>query len=125
MGSCNCGFLAQEVTRLRQDEIHTRAMQGHGDWTEQLNDYCPTSGLPMDTLITELLTAGFDANDLKNLERLSDPKILEALPIESRNFQYNSKRDVIFYILAWIRLLENQMLEEIKLPDFTVRKFIL
>lgn len=125
MGSCNCGFLAQEVTRLRKDEIHTRAMQGHGDWTEQLNDYCPTSGLPMDNLISELLSAGFDTDDLKNLERLSDRKILEALPTEDRHLKYNIKADVIQYIKAWITLLENELLEEIKLPDFTVRKIIL
>jgi hypothetical protein len=55
MGACNCGFLAQEITRLRKDEIHSRAMQRYGDWAEQLNDYCPTSGLPMDALISEML----------------------------------------------------------------------
>lgn len=44
MGLCNCGFLAQEITHLRKEQIHTRAMQRHGDWTEQLNDYCFTSG---------------------------------------------------------------------------------
>ena len=125
MGSCNCGFLAQEVTRLRKEEIHTRAMQGHGDWTEQLNDYCPTSSLPMDNLITELLAAGFDTDDLKNLERLSDRKILDALSAEGRNLKYNIKPDVICYMKAWIALLETQLLEEIKLPDFRVRKIIL
>jgi glutaredoxin-related protein len=40
MGACNCGFLAQEVTKLTKEEIHARAMMRHGDWTEQLNDYC-------------------------------------------------------------------------------------
>jgi hypothetical protein len=27
MGSCNCGFLAQEITRLSKDEIHACAMK--------------------------------------------------------------------------------------------------
>jgi hypothetical protein len=71
MGSCNCGFLAQEVTHLSKKEIHTRAMMQHGDWSEQLNDYCPTSGLPMDDVISELIAFGFDSDDLKHLERLS------------------------------------------------------
>ena len=31
MGACNCGFLAQEVTKLTKDEIHRRAMERHGD----------------------------------------------------------------------------------------------
>lgn len=65
MGCCNCGFLAQQITQLRKSEIHARAMQGYGDWTEQLNDYCPTSGLPMDTLISEMVAFGFDTDDLK------------------------------------------------------------
>ena len=38
MGSCNCGHLAQELTRLNASEIHQRAMQKYGDWNEQLND---------------------------------------------------------------------------------------
>jgi len=31
MGSCNCGNLAQEVTKRTKAEIHAYAMQGHGD----------------------------------------------------------------------------------------------
>ena len=74
MGSCNCGFLAQEITRLNKDDIHFRAMQGYGDWNEQLNDYCPTSGLLMDDLISKMIAFGFDTDDLKHLEKLSNPE---------------------------------------------------
>ncbi len=31
MGSCNCGNLAQEITKRSKAEIHAYAMQGHGD----------------------------------------------------------------------------------------------
>ena len=37
MGACNCGFLAQEVTKLTKDEIHRRAMERYGNWSEHLN----------------------------------------------------------------------------------------
>jgi hypothetical protein len=57
-------------------------MEGNGDWNEQLNDYCPTSGLRMDRVIEQIINAGFDIHDLKNLERLSDPVILNALPMQ-------------------------------------------
>jgi hypothetical protein len=117
MGLCNCGFLAQQVTQLTKAEIHTRAMQRHGDWTEQLNDYCPTSGLPMDDLIAELLSFGFDADDLKHLEKLSDGNVLRQLPIEERDLKYNSKRDVVKYLTTWATLIEDQLLTKIKLPD--------
>jgi len=101
MGACNCGFLAQEITHLRKEEIHTRAMQRYGDWNEQLNDYCPTSGLAMDDLISELLAVGFDIDDLKKLERLSDAKVLQSLTPDKRNLTRNIKADVVLYINTW------------------------
>jgi hypothetical protein len=116
MGACNCGFLAQQVTKLTKAEIHRRAMQGYGDWTEQLNDYCPTSGLPMDDLIAELLAFGFDAEELKHLERLSGKNVLQQLPINQRNLKHNIKKDAVMYMRTWANYLEDMLLERIKLP---------
>jgi hypothetical protein len=112
MGSCNCGFLAREITHLKKDEIHKRAMQRYGDWSEQLNDYCPSSGLLMDNLISELLSVGFDTADLKHLERLSDPRILNSIPPETRNLRHNNKADVIFYFHQWASVLENEIISD-------------
>jgi hypothetical protein len=106
MGSCNCGFLAQEITHLNKDQIHNTAMQGHGDWNEQLNDYCPTSGLRMDDLISSMISFGFDTADLKHLERLSDPMILRSFPINERNLSRNVKTDVVRYIQRWAEMVE-------------------
>ena len=125
MGACNCGFLAQEVTKLQKDQIHDRAMCGHGDWTEQLNDYCPTSGLPMDDIISEMISFGFDADDLKHLERLSDKKILQTLRMNERFLKHNQKQDVAKYIRAWANMLEAELLNEISLRDLTVTQTIL
>lgn len=122
MGACNCGFLAQEVTQFRKEEIHARAMQRYGDWSEQLNDYCPTSGLPFDELISELIVFGFDSEDLKNLERLSDGTVLRSLPLEERNLTHNKKADVILYLNTWADLLEKQMIDKIKLPAFEIKE---
>jgi hypothetical protein len=113
MGLCNCGFLAQEITKLTKTEIHTRAMQRHGDWTEQLNDYCPTSGLPMDQIIDALIDFGFSADDLRHLEKLSDGQILRSLPIHQRNLHHNIKRDVVKYLRTWANLVEEQLLGQI------------
>lgn len=117
MGSCNCGFLAQQVTKLRKDEIHARAMERYGDWTEQLNDYCPTSGLPLDEVISEMIAFGFDAHDLKHLEKLSDPAILRSFPLGQRDLKHNVKKDVVAYMMAWADLLEQKLLLNIKLPE--------
>ena len=118
MGSCNCGFLAQEITKLNKAEIHGRAMQKYGDWNDQLNDYCPTSGLLMDDLITELMSAGLSIDDLKHLEKLSDTKVLQSLPAKDRYLEHNNKSHVITYIRAWAKLLEQQLVESLQLPSF-------
>ena len=117
MGSCNCGHLAQEITKLTKSEIHQRAMQKYGDWNDQLNDYCPTSGLLMDDLITELLGAGLDVDDLKYLEKLSDIEVLRTLPESDRYLSHNKRDDVIKYLKAWADLLEARLLNKVKLPS--------
>lgn len=111
MGACNCGHLAQQITQLNKAEIHHRAMQSHGDWTEQLNDYCPTSGLPLDDVISEMLKIGFDVSDLKHLERLTDKDVLKLLPLNGRDLVHNRKTDVIRYLNAWASAMELSMIE--------------
>jgi len=122
MGSCNCGNLAQEVTKRTKAEIHAYAMQGYGDWNEQLNDYCETSTMPIDLIVFELITSGFSIEDLQNLEKLSDKQVLMRLPIENRNLRHNVKADVIVYLKEWANMLEEKLLETIKLPDFLQEK---
>lgn len=117
MGSCNCGHLAQELTKMSKAEIHSSAMQKYGDWNEQLNDYCPTSGLLMDDLISNMLAWGLDSDDLKKLEKLSDTEVLRRLPAEKRYLAHNNKNDVITYLNAWADLLEEKLLEKIALPE--------
>ncbi len=123
MGSCNCGNLAQELTTLTKAEIHEHALAvGRGDWQEQLNDYCPSSGLPMDLLIADMLQAGLTSADLQHLERLTDRRILERLPKEKRYLRHNFRDDVVLYINTWADLLEEQLLNKIKLPDMEAVK---
>ena len=120
MGSCNCGHLAQTITQLTKAEIHARAMQRYGDWERQLVDYCPTSGLPIDQTIDEMLALGFTRQDLTHLERLADPTIRAAIPFERRNaLRHNQRDDVVLYLRTWANLLEQELLSHIKLPDFT------
>jgi hypothetical protein len=115
MGSCNCGFLGRQVTRLDKAEIHRRALQRYGDWNDQLIDYCPASGLPFDEVVSALLSAGFDIDDLKHLERLSDPVVLRELP-KGTNLKHNNKHDVVLYLTTWARVVENRVGTEIKVP---------
>lgn len=114
MGACNCGFLAQQITNLPKGEIHRRAMVSHGDWREQLNDYCPASGLPLDDVISDLISFGFDIDELRHLERLSDPEITNFI---GQPLQYNVKSDVINYFEGWADFLEGKLLKNISLDD--------
>ncbi|MEL6561018.1 MAG: hypothetical protein AAFQ94_22695 [Bacteroidota bacterium] len=115
MGSCNCGNLAQEITDMSTKEIHEYAMKRHGDWQEQIIDYCPTSGLPMDFLISKLLKAGLTTIDLQNLERLSDKKVLDRLKTTKKYLKHNLRDDVILYLKAWSDLLEEEISDQIKI----------
>ncbi|RZS97685.1 hypothetical protein [Cecembia calidifontis] len=121
MGACNCGNLAQEITQLSKAEIHQYAMEKHGDWNDQLVDYCPTSGYPMDLMISKMLDAGLTLDELKHLERLSDPKILAHIPVEKRlHLKKNNKEDVILYLETWTLILENEWVKQFdkNLMDF-------
>ena len=119
MGSCNCGHLAQTITQLTKAEIHARAMQRYGDWERQIIDYCPTSGLPIDQTIDEMLALGFTRTDLTHLERLSDARIRREIPFERRNaLRHNQRDDVVLYLRTWADLLEHDLLAGISLPAF-------
>lgn len=118
MGGCNCGNLAQELTKLTKDQIHAYAMQRYGDWNEQVDDYCPTSALPIDLVINEMLNAGLMLEDLKNLEKLGDRQVLTRFPVEKRFLKHNVRDDVVAYITEWANLLEEQLLAKIQLPRF-------
>lgn len=112
MGACNCGNLAQELTKLSKGEIHRYAMQRHGDWAEQILEFCPTSGYPMDLMISKMLDFGFSLSDLQKLETLSDHEILNRMPKERRDkINKNAKEDVIYYMKTWALKLRDKWIE--------------
>ena len=115
MGSCNCGNLVQTITNFSRAEIQKYALEKRGDWTNQLLDYCPTSGYPMDMIIERMLDFGFSQLDLRNLEWLSDDKILARMNVRFLN--RNLKSDTILYFKTWADLLEEQIIDKIKLPN--------
>jgi hypothetical protein len=116
MGSCNCGNLAQTITSFSRAEIQKYALQKRGDWSEQLIDYCPTSGYPMDLIIEKMIDFGFTSQDLRHLEWLSDTAILSKTGVTFLN--RNIKSDTILYLKTWANLLEDQLIESIELPSF-------
>lgn len=101
MGACNCGHLAQEITQLSKAEIHEIALAGHGDWSTQIREYCPNSGMPMHWIIGQLLALGLSTRDIENLEYLADDKVLKHMPAAQRHPQRNKRDDVVVYLQVW------------------------
>ncbi|WP_297336030.1 hypothetical protein [Algoriphagus sp.] len=121
MGACNCGNLAQELTYLSKAEIHRYAMERSGDWNDQLLEFCPSSGYPLDLIIEKMLDYGLSLDDLRHLERLSSPEVLQAIPFERRNsLSKNSKEDVILYLQTWAKLLTNQWATAQQIEDLSL-----
>ena len=126
MGGCNCGHLAQEITSLSKKEIHARALRSRsGDWNEQLIDYCPTSGLPLDEVICEMLNAGLEREDLMELEKLSNRAILARLPEDRKPLAHNKRDDVVLYLECWAALLEEEWLARTSKADEVKREISL
>ncbi|WP_299760557.1 hypothetical protein [uncultured Pontibacter sp.] len=109
MGSCNCGHLAQSITIYSKGQIHGAAMWRYGDWREQLRDYCPQSGLPLDEIIDQMLDKGLTRYELAHLESLTHPDILERLPLNQKHLIHNRQNDVVLYLNTWANLLEEQL----------------
>ncbi|NVJ86138.1 MAG: hypothetical protein HWE15_07515 [Algoriphagus sp.] len=109
MGACNCGNLAQELTPFTKAEIHRFAMERSGDWNDQILEFCPSSGYPIDLIIERMLSYGLTLDDLGHLERLSSPEVLSNMPQERRNgLSQNKKEDVIFYLETWAKVLRER-----------------
>jgi len=108
MGACVLGNLAQTVTRLSAEQIHRAALQKAGDWGQQAYDYCPTSGLPMDHIMSTLVDLGLNQDDIHHLERLSDPRVLRQLGITTTLLCRQDRNDVVAYLTAMADMLEQQ-----------------
>ena len=114
MGACNCGHLAQTVTFNTPEELHTLALQRAGDWSEQTREYCPTSGYPLDFVISALIELGASLQELRDLERLNDPRVLKRIPTERRrNLNHRSREDVVLYMETWADQLEEQQVMKV------------
>jgi hypothetical protein len=126
-GSCNCGNLLQTITKLNAKEILERAHTGVGEWTELATEYCGTTSLPVDLLITELQKIGLTPSDIHGLEYLDDKTVLQNLPGGFRWLSRNIREDVIVYFETLAKMLEQQIGRDITLdikPALELAPFI-
>lgn len=114
MGACNCGHLAQTITHLSADDIRRYAHERAGEWAEQGLEFCPTSGYPMDAVLSALFEIGLSSDDLRQLERLTHPEVVRRLPLELRKvLSYRERDHVVLYMRTFADLLEEQLPVEV------------
>lgn len=108
-GACNCGNLLQVVTGKSKEEILRLAHTGAGEWTGLAVDYCDSTGLPVNVLVSELQDIGLTATDIHHLEYLDDKTVLQRLPGGFRWLRRNVREDVILYFETFAGLLEEKL----------------
>jgi hypothetical protein len=110
IGKCNCGHLVQTLTEFTAKDIASIARANYVDeWTEFANDYCPINGVPIDKLTDILLSIGFELKDVHQLEYLSNPDVLKAIPGSPRKLEKGKPRDAALYMRTWAGLLELEL----------------
>jgi hypothetical protein len=110
---CNCGIVAQHITGISANDLWKK-LSTVGLWrsiiAENLN--CRATGLPMDSVVTAMMEVGMSEQDFKDLEYLSNQKVLDALGIESmsndEHCQYDDRESFIAYARKWAELLEKE-----------------
>ncbi|HEY0966042.1 MAG TPA: hypothetical protein VGD88_01520 [Opitutaceae bacterium] len=111
-GRCNCGHLAQTVTRLSPADIHAACARELTEWSEIPDDYCAGTGLRLEYVLDRLRELGLDRTDLRHLEDLSDPRVLHALPGGHRWLQRNQHADAVLYLRTWAGVIEASLPSE-------------
>lgn len=124
MGSCNCGHLAQTLTGLTSKDIQSRALERSGDWSEQSESYCSSSGLSLDDIFNAMLVVGMSREDIRHLEQLSDPVVLEKMGLAQKGLQKNIRENVVGYMEALADHLELHLLRSLPLPSQGLVGFI-
>lgn len=110
-GSCNCGHLAQTITKLSKEEIHKIALEKEGMWLDHTLDFCPTSGYTIDHIISSMVAIGLSTKEIGSLEKLDDKKVLSYIPVEKRPLKHNKKEDVILYMRSFAQMIEDELFE--------------
>lgn len=107
MGQCNCGNLAQVVSRRTAEDIHRSAIaRATGEWSEHAFDYCPGSGALIDDVVDDLLAIGLRRDDIAHLENLDDRRVVARV---GRPLAKNVRDDAIAYFKTFADLIEEAL----------------
>jgi hypothetical protein len=143
---CNCGHLAQTITRLAPTALEAAAGGRHGDWGDQARtlfrpaalvqpdygdrpaldegawepdsaDRCNVADRAMAAIVEELQAWGLDPTDIDALERLNDTAVRRRLGNEALDFSHADRDNAVSYMRAWADLLEARLAPEDRALD--------
>jgi hypothetical protein len=112
---CNCGVVARQVMQTSANELKRLLPPIYEDgvfrptWGSMTKAYCSETGLSRNVVLSQLLAAGFRAEDFAHLEDLSHSSIVERMESyrkDKRAVCRSRKSDVIAYLRAWAMGIE-------------------
>jgi hypothetical protein len=101
--------VVQTVTRMSPAEIHAATSPELAEWSEIPDDYCAGTGLRLEYVLDRLRELGLDRDDLRHLEDLTDPEVLQALPGGHRHLSRNLRDDAVLYLRTLAEVLERRL----------------
>jgi hypothetical protein len=113
---CNCGVVARTVldgelpTKNGLDDFPVCIDDEDYEFPFASNGKCMITDMPLPKVFRLLKESGFEYEELKSLEFLTDKSVL--LRMKSKA-DYDEKDDLIAYLKAWVEILKEQ---EVKTP---------
>jgi len=115
MAHCNCGHLVQTITEMSGQEISCSIKHSLDEWTEHASDICPANGSVAE-LFNALHRTGFTNEDIINLEKLSDRRVLSKIG-SSTYLRKNDRGDLVTYLNTMADLMEEDLAEKDLISD--------
>lgn len=84
-----------------------------GAWEPENIGACNATGAPLDVVFDRLVAIGLDDDDIRGLERLSDPAVRRRLGTNTQDYPHYKRENVIAYLRAWADLLEAELPAEV------------
>jgi hypothetical protein len=78
-------------------------------------EFCPITNAPLTLVITRLEEIGLTPTDIHDIEYLSNKEVLKHLPGGFRWLKRNKREDAIDYFEAFANMLEDKMIQHIKI----------
>lgn len=99
----------KKVVPMVAPDYGDRIALDEGAWEPENIGACSATGNTLDFIFNELEKVGLSADDIRNLERLSDPQVRRRLGTNTVDYPHYKRENVIAYLRAWADELESKL----------------